>query len=113
MEAMKKMSTSNVLVIGLKGLGCEIAKNVILAGVKSVTLYDTEKVQIADLSSQFYLNEDDIGKPRAEVSAPRLAELNQYVPVSVLDKELTAEAISGFKCVVATDISLEKKLELS
>ncbi|KAJ1668022.1 E1 ubiquitin-activating protein [Coemansia sp. RSA 1646] len=113
MEAMKKMSTSNVLVIGLKGLGCEIAKNVILAGVKSVTLYDSEKVQIADLSSQFYLNEDDIGKPRAEVSAPRLAELNQYVPVSVLDKELTAEAISGFKCIVATDISLEKKLELS
>ena len=30
----------NVLLIGLKGLGVEIAKNIILAGVKSVTLYD-------------------------------------------------------------------------
>ncbi|KAJ1992899.1 E1 ubiquitin-activating protein [Coemansia sp. RSA 1358] len=112
-EAMKKMSASNVLIVGLKGLGCEIAKNVILAGVKSVTLHDPEKVQIADLSSQFYLTESDIGKPRAEVSAPRLAELNQYVPVSVLDKELTADSIAGFKCVVATDIPLERKLELS
>ncbi|KAJ2760191.1 E1 ubiquitin-activating protein, partial [Coemansia sp. BCRC 34490] len=112
-EAMRKMSASNVLIVGLKGLGCEIAKNVILAGVKSVSLYDPEEVQIADLSSQFYLTKGDIGKPRAEVSAPRLAELNQYVPVSVLDKELTVDAISGFKCVVVTDISLEKKLELS
>jgi hypothetical protein len=31
-DAMTKMSKSNVLIIGLKGLGVEIAKNVILAG---------------------------------------------------------------------------------
>ncbi|KAJ2724071.1 E1 ubiquitin-activating protein [Coemansia sp. Benny D115] len=112
-DAMKKMSASNVLIVGLKGLGCEIAKNVILAGVKSVTLHDPEAVQIADLSSQFFLHEEDIGKGRAQVSAPRLAELNQYVPVSVLDKELTCEDIAAFKCVVVTDIPQKKKLELS
>ena len=36
-EAMKRMSSSNVLVVGLKGLGAEIAKNIALAGVKSLT----------------------------------------------------------------------------
>ena len=36
-EAMKRMGQSNVLVIGLKGLGVEIAKNIALAGVKSLT----------------------------------------------------------------------------
>ncbi|CAG8656246.1 13936_t:CDS:2, partial [Dentiscutata heterogama] len=81
-DAMKKMGSSNVLIVGLKGLGVEIAKNVVLAGVKSVTLYDPEPVKISDLSSQFFLHEDDIGKPRAIVTQPRLAELNQYVPVS-------------------------------
>jgi ubiquitin-activating enzyme E1 len=34
------------------GLGIEVAKNIILGGVKSVTLHDQEKVAIADLSSQ-------------------------------------------------------------
>ena len=29
-----------------------LAKNIILAGVKSVTVYDPEQVQIQDLSSQ-------------------------------------------------------------
>ncbi|KAI8322085.1 ubiquitin activating enzyme [Martensiomyces pterosporus] len=107
------MSASNVLVVGLKGLGCEIAKNIILAGVKSVTLYDPEKVEVSDLSSQFFLREEDVGKPRAEVSAPRLAELNQYVPVSVYDKELKPEDIGAFKCVVVTEMPLQKQLAFS
>ncbi|KAI9471280.1 E1 ubiquitin-activating protein [Coemansia sp. RSA 989] len=112
-EAMKRMGASNVLIVGLKGLGCEIAKNVVLAGVKSVTLYDPSPVEISDLSSQFFLHQEDIGQPRAQVSAPRLAELNQYVPVSVLDKEMTPEVIASYKCVVVTDIPQQQKLEIS
>ncbi|KAJ2617152.1 E1 ubiquitin-activating protein [Coemansia sp. RSA 1365] len=112
-DAMKKMSASNVLIVGLKGLGCEIAKNIVLAGVKSVTLHDPAETQIADLSSQFFLREEDIGKPRAKVVAPRLAELNQYVPVSVLDKDITPDVVATYKCVVVTDVPLQKKLEIS
>lgn len=38
-EAMKRMGSSNVLIAGLRGLGVEIAKNIALAGVKSLTLF--------------------------------------------------------------------------
>jgi ubiquitin-activating enzyme E1 len=82
-EAMKRMSASNVLVVGLKGLGVEIAKNIALAGVKSLALYDPGRVVISDLSSQFFLHAEDIGKPRDIVTVPRVAELNAYSPVSV------------------------------
>jgi ubiquitin-activating enzyme E1 len=82
-EAMKRMSASNILVVGLKGLGVEIAKNIALAGVKSLALYDPERVVISDLSSQFFLHTEDIGKPRDVVTVPRVAELNAYSPVSV------------------------------
>lgn len=82
-EAMKRMSASNVLIVGLKGLGVEIAKNIALAGVKSLTLHDPQPIAIADLSSQFFLHVNDVGKPRANVTAPRVAELNAYTPVSV------------------------------
>ena len=37
---MEKMQKSNVLISGMKGLGIEVAKNVCLAGVKSVTIHD-------------------------------------------------------------------------
>jgi molybdopterin/thiamine biosynthesis adenylyltransferase len=46
---------------------------------------------------QFFLREEDIGKPRAATSAPRLAELNQYVPISVLEGELTTDKIRNFQ----------------
>lgn len=51
-EAMKHLQTSSVLVSGLQGLGVEIAKNIILGGVKAVTLHDQGTAQWADLSSQ-------------------------------------------------------------
>lgn len=80
------MATSNVLIIGLQGLGVEIAKNVVLAGVKSVTIYDPNSVSIRDLGTQFFLTAADIGKRRDIVTRPRLFELNSYVPVNVLEK---------------------------
>lgn len=82
-EAMKRMGASHVLIVGLKGLGVEIAKNIALAGVKSLTLFDPAPVAIADLSSQFFLRPDDVGKRRDSVTVPRVAELNAYTPVSV------------------------------
>ncbi|EIN10793.1 ubiquitin activating enzyme [Punctularia strigosozonata HHB-11173 SS5] len=116
-EAMKRMAASNVLVIGLQGLGVEIAKNLALAGVKSVTIYDPEPVAVADLSSQFFLREEDIGKPRAAATVGRLAELNAYVPVRVLDapsgQELTVDLIKGFQVVVLCGVPLSKQLEIN
>ncbi|GFZ44106.1 Ubiquitin-activating enzyme E1 1 [Saitozyma sp. JCM 24511] len=113
-STMKKMATSNVLIVGMKGVGVEIAKNVALAGVKSVTIYDPKPVEIADLSTQFFLRQEDIGKPRAEVTAPRLAELNSYVPVHVLpgSGEITPDMVAQYQVVVLTNATINKQIEI-
>ncbi|EAA26907.2 putative ubiquitin-protein ligase [Neurospora crassa] len=95
-EAMKRMSASNVLIVGLKGLGVEIAKNVALAGVKSLTLHDPEPAAWADLSAQFFLRPEDVGKPRDQVTAPRVAELNAYTPVHIHQSPSLADNLSQF-----------------
>ncbi|SCN87641.1 probable ubiquitin-protein ligase (E1-like (ubiquitin-activating) enzym) [Fusarium fujikuroi] len=111
-EAMKRMGASNVLIVGLKGLGVEIAKNIALAGVKSLTLYDPAPVQIADLSSQFFLTPSDVGKPRDEVTVPRVAELNAYTPVKLhqspgLDGELSQ--FDKYQVVVLTNAPIHQQ----
>ncbi|KAJ3309733.1 hypothetical protein HDV04_005778 [Boothiomyces sp. JEL0838] len=112
-EAMQQMSQSNVLLVGLGGLGVEIAKNVILAGVKSVTLLDRSKIQVADLSSQFFLHEADIGQPKDKVTQPRLVDLNSYVPVHVFEGELNDSTISKYQVVVVTDRDHDEKVQIN
>lgn len=108
-EAMLKMQNANVLVIGLKGLGVEIAKNVALAGVKSLSLYDPLPVELKDLSTQFFLTQLDVGKSTALATADKLKELNLYVPISVVD-DISEATLGQFKCIVATNVSLENQV---
>ncbi|CAI7581103.1 unnamed protein product [Penicillium manginii] len=115
-EAMKRMGSSNVLVVGLKGLGVEIAKNIALAGVKSLTLYDPAPVAISDLSSQFFLRQQDVGKPRADVTAPRVAELNSYVPVTIHEGGSLVgdlEQLKRYQAVVLTQTPLKEQLAIA
>lgn len=116
-DAMKQMSSSNVLIVGALGLGAEIAKNIALAGVKSVTLYDPKPVMMSDLSSQFFLRKEDVGKPgvtRASATASRLAELNSYVPIKALDvPSLDTETLQSFKVVVMTHALLSEQLRVN
>ncbi|XP_020202542.1 ubiquitin-activating enzyme E1 1 isoform X2 [Cajanus cajan] len=112
-ETMRRLFASNVLVSGMQGLGVEIAKNLILAGVKSVTLHDEGTVELWDLSSNFVFSENDIGKNRAAASVSKLQELNNAVIVQSLTTQLTKEHLSNFQAIVFTDISLEKAFEFN
>lgn len=92
------------------------AKNIALAGVKSLTLFDPAPATISDLSSQFFLYPEDVGKPRATVTAPRVAELNAYTPVSVhpsdsLVKDL--DQLRQFQVIVLTSTSLDDQITIS
>ncbi|XP_051632671.1 collagen alpha-1(I) chain-like isoform X2 [Manacus candei] len=53
LEAQKRLRASRVLLVGLRGLGAEVAKNLILAGVRGVTLLDHRQVSQDDPCSQF------------------------------------------------------------
>lgn len=59
------------------------------------------------------MTEQDIGQPRAKVTQPKLAELNQYVPVNLCEGELTEEELKKYKVVVITEMPLSKQLAIS
>ena len=77
---------------------------------------------------KFFLREADIGKPRAAVTAPRLAELNSYVPVKLLEGsgEINAEMVAPYQVgtirgfigsgllqvVVLTNATIAKQVEI-
>ena len=112
--AMRKMAESRVFLSGLDGLGVEVAKNIVLAGVKELVVHDEELVTVSDIGTQFFLTESDVGKNRVEVSSPRLAELNPYVSVKVLSSDLWQDVsiLDTFTCVIFVYIFAIKALRI-
>ncbi|KAK3600913.1 hypothetical protein CHS0354_013293 [Potamilus streckersoni] len=81
LDAQRRLRASRVLLIGLRGLGAEVAKNIVLAGIKSLTLLDHTVVTEEDACSQFLVPRQDVGKNRAEASLHRVQQLNPMVDV--------------------------------
>lgn len=99
-RAMSNMENASVLICGLGGLGVEIAKCVTLAGVRSITLQDTQNTTLLDFSTQYYLI-DSLGKNRAEESRPKIGELNPYVKVDAITTDIfqNLEILKNYSCV--------------
>jgi len=55
LTAQTRLRDARVLLVNIGGLGAEIAKNLVLAGVGSLTMLDTHPVVLSDLGSQFFL----------------------------------------------------------
>ena len=106
-ESMRRMASSKILVSGMRGLGAEVAKNVILAGVRAVTLHDEGAAEMKDLCAQFYLTEADVGSNRATACKERLQELNTSVVVECAAAcALDETVIANHNVVVMLDAPL-------
>lgn len=118
-SAMKRMANSSVLVYGMGGLGIEIAKNIVLAGVKSLTIQDNKTATVADLGVQFFLREEDVaqGRNRATACELRLAELNPYVSINSLTTGLDSGTdlcyLTQYQCVILTEVPLQLQLKVN
>ena len=106
METMSKLKNVKVLIVGLRGLGIEIAKNVILSGVKEVNILDENICEINDLGNNFFLSEKNIGEKRDEACLQKLRKLNTYVNVELFKGNLF-EDFSNYDVIIITEIMNE------
>ncbi|KAM9185694.1 ubiquitin-like modifier-activating enzyme 7 [Dugong dugon] len=110
--AMQRIQGAKVLLSGLRGLGAEVAKNLVLMGVGSLTLHDPHPTCWSDLTAQFFLSEQDLGKSRAEASQEPVSQLNGAVQVRVHTGAITEGLLLDFQVVVLTASELEEQLRV-
>ncbi|KAL7337037.1 hypothetical protein BJY59DRAFT_751387 [Rhodotorula toruloides] len=115
--AQARMLASRVLVAGrFRGIAVDAVKNVVLAGVGQLTLLDGEDLLEEDLGSNYFAREDEVGKKRVEVSAPRVQALNPRVTVSTeTDPSLLFQEpfLDQFDLVVVTDVDAPTVLKVN
>ncbi|CZS93958.1 probable AOS1-forms together with Uba2p a heterodimeric activating enzyme for Smt3p [Rhynchosporium graminicola] len=106
-QAQEKIRNAKVLLISMKALANEIAKNLVLAGIHSLTIVDHEPVTANDLGSQFFISEPDVGTNRGEAAAPQIRKLNPRVKVIVDQTDIRMRGpdyFGAFDVVIATDL---------
>jgi ubiquitin-activating enzyme E1 len=103
-NSMNKISKLKIMIYGLRGLGIEISKNIILAGPERVTIFDDNKITREDLGSNFYIEEKDIGSRRDETSLIKLSELNNLVKCDYLKSGNLEESIKEYDLLIITEI---------
>ena len=109
-NSMNKLTKLKILIYRIGGLGIEIAKNIILAGPKKVSIYDDKKIKIEDLGCNFYITEEDIGKRKDEVCLSKLKELNN-IECDILEDGNIEKYIKDYNVVVITEILEIEKLK--
>lgn len=103
-EQQQRLFNSHVLVIGGGGLGCPAMQSLASAGVGHISVIDDDTVDITNIHRQILFGAEDVGRPKVEVAAQRLRQLQPDITVTELNKRLTVdnavEILSGVDLVL-------------
>ena len=79
--SQKLVKNTRVLIAGVGGLGCEIAKNLAMLGVGHLDLVDLDIIEHSNLNRQILFAGAKIGQPKAVIAARKLTEINPNIVV--------------------------------
>ena len=87
-KGQKKILSSKILIVGVGGLGCPAAENLVRAGVGTIGLIDNDIVNLSNIHRQSLFNTKDIKKPKVRVAEKKLKEINPLTKIKIYKKKL-------------------------
>lgn len=122
-SAMDKLHGSHVAVFGLGGVGSWCAEALARSGVGRLTLIDEDTVSLTNINRQLCALDSTVGRPKAEVLAERIREINPEIEVRALagryeaasreeflsDYDFVVDAIDLVSCKVDLIISCRER----
>ena len=115
LEGQKKLMDSNVVIVGMGGLGCPVAQSLIACGIRTLRIIDGDVVELSNLHRQPLYGFEDIGRMKVHAAKDSLQNLSKEAliePVhSFLDEDNGFELIEDATVVIdATDNISTRKL---
>ena len=104
MEGQQKLKHAKILVIGAGGLGCPLLQYLAAAGIGTIGIIDSDKIDESNLHRQILYSSNDVGKNKVDVAAKKLTELNPFIKlipiVSYLNSENALRLFSDYDIII-------------
>lgn len=87
-DALKKVSESNVLVVGAGGIGCELIKNLSQSGFRKFSIIDLDTIELTNLNRQFYFRKKHINQSKALVAKESILKIVPGLEITAYHDDL-------------------------
>lgn len=95
-DAVAKLARAHVVVLGVGGVGSWAAEALARAGIGELTLVDFDRIAPSNLNRQVHALTSTIGRPKVEVMAERLAQINPALTIHTHAERLLPEALPDY-----------------
>ncbi|CAI8034888.1 SUMO-activating enzyme subunit 2 [Geodia barretti] len=75
---------SRVFVVGTGGIGCELAKNLVLTGFQDIVMIDLDTIEVSNLNRQFLFRKYHVGRPKVQVAREALLQFNPQARITAI-----------------------------
>ncbi|MCM1501243.1 MAG: ThiF family adenylyltransferase [Bacteroidales bacterium] len=89
-QMLRHFEDSTVAVIGVGGVGGYAAEMLVRAGIGHLIILDSDTVSVTNKNRQLLALDSTAGKPKCEVLAERLKDINPQLDLVIIDKYLEA-----------------------
>lgn len=81
-DGITKLSKASVLLFGIGGVGSFTAEALARAGVGSITLVDSQDIQLTNINRQIHAMHDTVGMAKTDAMKDRLLRINPEIKVT-------------------------------
>ncbi|PVF96652.1 hypothetical protein CPB86DRAFT_874738 [Serendipita vermifera] len=117
-EFGQKIVNTRVLVVGSGGIGCELLKNIVLAGFGEITLLDLDTIDLSNLNRQFLFRKKDVKQSKALVAARTASAFNPSVKIypicaNIKEAKYDAQWFASFDIVTSALDNLDARKHIN
>ena len=89
-----KLKNSNILVIGVGGVGGYAIETLIRSGIENITIVDYDNIDITNINRQIIALSTNIGNSKVEEFKKRILSINSNVKVKIIKEKINENNIN-------------------
>lgn len=90
-KAQKRVNDAHIMIFGCGAVGGDIALELVMAGVREITLFDYDKVEKSDAGRHMFYSEEALGMPKTDALKRKLEQIDGKAVVHIINQSLRPE----------------------